>query len=324
MATSNAACAVWDFRTSADLFGTDVLKKFLKTRCKKWVFQKEQGEGGYVHYQGRFSLIKRLREKPVIDWLMTLKEKYPTISFYVGRTVTANLKKEFYMTKEETRVEGPWRDTDEEVEEIPLPKQLSEVVEKEDFKWYEWQQDVIESFQKFEPRKVNVIVDPIGNIGKSILKTYLGCKKIAMTIPLINDYKDLMRMVMDMPKVGGYIIDMPRAITKKNLKAVYAAIENVKDGYAFDDRYQFKYEYFNSPIVWVFTNAVPEIDLLSKDRWNLYKIVDNELVGYWETLPTAVEFIIVEPETKLSLGGPVWGPDDDAEIAALRGTGDLR
>lgn len=315
MAKRDSQCVTWDFRTSADPIRPMELKLFLKTKCKKWVFQKEKGESGYIHYQGRFSLIKKLREKPVIDWLMNLKEKYPTISFWIGRTTTANLKKEFYVTKEETRIEGPWRDTDIEeqpVEEDVMPRALRQRLEDETFTWYDWQEDVIISFGEFEERKINIIIDHKGNSGKSFLKTYLGCRKLAMCIPVINDYKDIMRMVMDRPKVGGYIIDMPRALPKSNLKAIFSAIEDIKNGYAFDDRYQFKEEYFDNPVIWVFMNAVPEMNMLSNDRWNIYKIVDTQLK--WYNNEPKVQFVIVpdiqecvwEPEdNKIALGGPV-------------------
>ena len=36
------------------------IKKVLKDYAKKWAFQLEEGDTGYKHFQGRFSLMKKL------------------------------------------------------------------------------------------------------------------------------------------------------------------------------------------------------------------------------------------------------------------------
>jgi len=56
-----------------------------------------------------------------------------------------------------------------------------------------------------------------------------------------------------------------------------SGIETLKDGYAYDDRYHFKEEYFDCPQIWVFMNMVPDISMLSKDRWKLWVIKEGKL-----------------------------------------------
>ena len=102
----------------------------------------------------------------------------------------------------------------------------------------------------------------------------------AKSPPFCNDFRDLMRMVCDMDETNCYLIDMPRAVSKDKLFQLYGAIEKIKDGYAYDDRYRFTEKYFNPPVVWVFTNRCPDLGLLSLDRWKLWTIENDELIPY--------------------------------------------
>lgn len=72
-----------------------------------------------------------------------------------------------------------------------------------------------------------------------------------------------------------YLVDIPRAMIDSH--ELWAAIESVKNGIVFDDRYQFKMKTFDSPQVIVFTNKLPNKDLLSGDRWVLHEIEGFEL-----------------------------------------------
>ena len=77
---------------------------------------------------------------------------------------------------------------------------------------------------------------------------------------------------MDMPTSSLYLIDMPRSMSKSGLLGLYSAIEEVKNGYAFDDRYKFTEKIFDCPNIWIFTNTLPDRNLLSYDRWKLWEI----------------------------------------------------
>jgi len=60
METKNAL-SVFDFRYTAGDYTPHDIIGFLKKFAKKYVFQKEEGDTGYIHYQGRLSLIKKRR-----------------------------------------------------------------------------------------------------------------------------------------------------------------------------------------------------------------------------------------------------------------------
>jgi hypothetical protein len=184
----------------------------------------------------------------------------------------------FYVLKGDTRIDGPWSDTDPKPPYIP--RQVREIQTL-----LPWQISVIQISKKWNTRKINIIYDTTGCIGKSTLVTYMGCYGLARRVPFANDYKDILRMVYDMPTINCYLIDMPRAINKEKLYQMYSAIETIKDGYAYDDRNHFKDKYFDCPNIFVFTNRLPEYSMLSGDRWSIWEVVNKELVQYeplWE------------------------------------------
>lgn len=263
--------AVWDFTLGANSVTSEKeVIDWLKTVAKAWTFQLEEGEKtSYLHYQGRFTLKVR-------DRLTGLKKKCPWNEMRFSITSAENKDNDYYVCKSD-RLKGPWRDTDEEEAKANyMPRQVREIQE-----WYPWQKTANEIIEAWDPRGIHAIIDPRGNNGKSVLCAFLGVLRKVMLIPFCNDYRDIMRMVKDMPKVGAYFIDMPRALRKEKLYQFYGAIETVKSGYAYDDRYGFKYEYFDCPNIIVFTNTPPDESLLSRDRWKLWTInKKHELVPY--------------------------------------------
>ena len=63
--------------------------------------------------------------------------------------------------KEDTRIEGPYKDGLADVDNIYIPRQFR------DKKLYEWQQTIIDSAKVFDDRIINLIYDPVGKDRKS-------------------------------------------------------------------------------------------------------------------------------------------------------------
>ena len=59
MAGLDGPCAVFEFRHTTGEMTKDNIIESLKGIAKKYVFQKEEGDSGYVHYGGRISIIKK-------------------------------------------------------------------------------------------------------------------------------------------------------------------------------------------------------------------------------------------------------------------------
>lgn len=271
--TRTSPLAMYDITIPCDRATLDEVRDFFRIYCKRWCFQQEQGaETGYLHYQCRISLISKKRVPTMITWLSELKPGWhvsPTSnpSFYTGN--------EFYVMKVDTRIDGPWSDR-EDINTTMIPTRL-----RAEPTWKPWQQTVIDMISvPPDDRVINVIVDTTGNNGKSFLTLWLMSRNKCERIPQQKDARDIMRMIMNLPKRTCYFIDLPRGTSHKDQNSVYAAIEEIKNGYCYDDRYCFKREIFEPPHVWVFTNELPQVHLLSRDRWCYWKIIDNRLQPY--------------------------------------------
>lgn len=278
--TSNAV--IWyDFtwRYNEDENQYKEIIEILEEHCKKYCFQLEQGEEtGYKHFQGRMKMLTKIRASTLRNSGIFPKCCYLNITSAGGRD---NFE---YVMKKATRIAGPWMSKDllrmqaEANPDKPLARELWPRQIKHINTMRPWQQTIIDSGKEenFDARTINILIDTSGNSGKSSLKTYMGVNHLAQTIPYRNDYRDVMRMIMSAPKRPCYIIDLPRALRKEEMRQFISGVESLKDGYAFDDRYTFKQMYFDSPCIWIFTNVVPDLSMLSRDRWKIWEISDDD------------------------------------------------
>lgn len=241
----------------------DSLKESLGLVCRRWVFQLERGEeSGKVHIQGRISLKKARR--------VTEMQKV-IAGAHFGEEAGTEDDGNFYCTKEETRIEGPWSDKDAKKHFVWDLEKIKE--------WKPWQLEVFESLKELNDREINVLVDEVGGIGKS--KCFKKClyEKWAGLIPVVGDAKDIIQAVCSMGERKAYIVDLPRTgESEQHLRSTYKAIEQIKNGIVMDFRYSYKELIMGSPVIWVFTNQMPDTRYLSGDRWVIWRIEDNKLV----------------------------------------------
>lgn len=250
----------FDFTLKAEGHQTDKICDHLREWCNKWVFQLEQGESGYIHYQGRINMIKPKRpELAARIW----QEILPGIHI----SPTSNACKTFnYVMKADSRIEGPWSD------ETPIQRLTPQLVDFLEHEMYGWQKDVMELCYQQDFRQIHVILDEIGNTGKSILAEFLEYKGLAYEIPMMNNMEDIMQCAMGIAPQKCYLIDMPKGLKKEKLASFYAGIECLKNGAMYDKRYAFKKRRIARPQIIVFTNAMPDFGLLSLDRWAVHRI----------------------------------------------------
>ena len=148
------ACATYDFRYNADGLTHSLIISYLKGIAKKYTFQLEKGDTGYLHYQGRMSLIKKRRKMEVLPLFKVAPNYFePTTN---AEHITGE---SFYQQKLDTKVEGPWCDTDVE---IYIPRQVREMGDLRPF-----QLKIVADECVWDTRHINVVYCPDGNIGKS-------------------------------------------------------------------------------------------------------------------------------------------------------------
>lgn len=231
----------------------------------KWVFQLEEcPETKRLHFQGRLHLHKKLRARELAA-RCTFKAHWSVTSQSVHEGQKFN-----YVTKADTRVQGPWTDTEFETPPV-LTRQL--VTFKDKVK-YPWQQQVEEWCGLEDDRSIKLIYDVQGNSGKSIMCEYLEYEKLAFEIPPLHQMEDIMQFCMSFKSQKVYLIDMPRAMKKDKLAGFYSGLECLKNGYVYDKRYAAKRRRFDRPQVVVFTNVLPAWEFMSKDRWEPYEMTE--------------------------------------------------
>jgi hypothetical protein len=262
----------YDFTLSASIVDDPkLIFKLLSEFCKEGEFQKEiSADTEYKHYQGRVSLKSKLT-------LSQLVKATPVSLKGIHWSPTSNSHTEDmdYVSKEYTRCDGPWNLANDEPDYIP--RQIREISNL-----YSWQEQIIEKIKVWDTRSINLLYCQHGNIGKSTLVGYVRAYKLGRALPPVNDYKDMMRMVCDTPTAKAYFIDMPRALKKDKLYGFYTAIESLKDGYAYDDRYTFKEKIFDCPNIWIFSNTLPDRELLSQDRWKIWVVDNSKNLCEWD------------------------------------------
>lgn len=274
----NKQIFVYEFRANKDYYSSTELLTWLPKIAKKFTFQLERGEQtGYEHWQGRFSLIKRQRKTELMNILKGMGLLVPN---YLEPTMSSEHKKEaFYCMKEDTRIDGPWTDKDEVTQ---ITKQL------EIFKTFQlrpMQSKILSMSQVFDMRYIDIVYDTIGNCGKSLLAEYMEYLKLAEEIPPFRLMDDIFQWVASRPIKKCYFVDMPRGMKKDKLGDFYAGIEVIKNGIAYDKRYAATKKRFDRPRIFVFTNELPNLELMSKDRWNIWRVTkDYDLVKYVDEL----------------------------------------
>lgn len=181
-----------------------------------------------------------------------LRSKHAALFVKYGRHIEEYLKKEKYLKDEEE-----------------VNKYYDNLYDK--IVWKEWQQKVLDIIEdnKVDNRTINWIYDKQGNNGKSTIANYLEIYKNAYIITGgkqadIYRHYDNNRIV---------IYDLPRDYTEGN-DSIYSTMECFKNGYILDTKYEGQKKRFIPPHIFVFSNSMPNIDKLSKDRWNIINLDD--------------------------------------------------
>lgn len=286
----------WTVNTTAEEKKNEreAITKWLGEKAGKWSFQLEKTQenkdevelkgdapiGGKHHWQIMFCLWKKQRGRTVLsDW-----KKSTLPGGHLCPVSTANGEKMTYTMKSDSRVDGPWSSEKDEEDEEPV---MSEDIKEMALSIYPWQKTIIDwsNEPKWEPRLINVLVDVKGCAGKTTLKKWMKFhNKNVADIPPFTEYKDITRFAHSLlkknKKINVFLIDIPRCFdNQKKLKAMWGAVETVKGGDVYDDRYNGSSISITPPRVWAFSNGWPPKSNMSFDRWVYWKINEkNELV----------------------------------------------
>lgn len=220
----------------------ELVEKWMETMCERYVIGIETGENGYEHLQCRIVL-----KKP-----MSMKDMVSAWSKY-GHVSPSHTRNFDYCEKEGKFIRS-W--------EKPLRKYVNGEL-------LEWQELVIKRLKGQSSREILCVIDEKGATGKTWLRKYLVANHLCTAIPTMEKAEDVMSIAMAKPS-NGYVLDLPRAEKLKD--GMYSALEMLKDGWLYDKRYQWKEKWIEPPLLLVFTNTIPQLKKLSKDRWRFITI----------------------------------------------------
>ena len=252
-----------------------------KSENDNYSSSEDEESDGYIHYQGRFSLMKKKRK---VELLTLLREN----NFYLQKahfspTQTNTMGNMLYVMKVDTRIEGPWCDTDEKP--LAIPYSLRDII------LWDFQQEILDrSMYCRSNRTINAVYCPDGNSGKTTVAFYAKCHKIMNALiipPIMDNFLDLNQAVLsqcynkkEQPEL--LFLDIPRALPKNKMNQVLAFCEQAK-AYVFDTRYKYtELVFLKSPEIWIFVNTKiwDNRNLLSNDRWKVWTIKNRELFLY--------------------------------------------
>lgn len=263
---SDKQVCCYDFTQSCDHMDFQEVCDHLKKWAKKFVFQKEKTDKGYLHWQGRLSLIKKRR-------FNELKGKlFPKGHISVTSKTVHDGNQFNYVMKADTQVDGPWTEADVE-DPPPLTRQLKVFMKMDK---YPWQSKVYELCKQLDDRCINVIYDIYGNAGKSVFVEWLEYERMGFEIPPFRQMEDIMQCCMSIKAQKCYFVDMPRGMKKDKLSEFYSGLEALKNGVTYDKRYSFKKRRMDRPQVFVFTNTLPVMELLTRDRWQIWHMTEDK------------------------------------------------
>ena len=144
--------------------------------------------------------------------------------------------------------------------------------------WRGWQQGLRTYLNKPTEREIIWIIGTKGNEGKSFFQERVcdefGHDKVC-NMEISDSPKNIFYILKKCSSTANiFLFNLPRATILE--RDNYKILENIKDGSAIAGKYQSCKVRFKKPnIVIVFSNYGPEIDALSQDRWNIFKISED-------------------------------------------------
>lgn len=261
-----------------------MVKGVLDSYSDDWVFQLEKAPTtGSYHLQGRMRLKKKSRLTAIVKLFKTTLLS----GTHYSKTSATNIKNDFYVTKLETRCDGPWFRHPERVSgdiKTSIDK-LYQISHINDDTLYPWQKKMYQIMGVKDPRTIHCLIDLSGNSGKSVFTSYSAVLKTGcIAVPPLDSYKDICQFLCSFIEQRGIdcaerlIIDFPRSLRQDSLYQFMSGIEQIKNGCVYDTRYKARQVVFPSPQILLFMNTIPEPTYVSLDRWSFWTIIDKDLV----------------------------------------------
>ena len=271
----------WNKDESGLLVDEKKLQNLLNEIAEEGVFQKERGEKtGRLHYQGRFKLKGPRTGKKQLLKLFSELACVRNLTFEPERSKDSTK----YCSKVQTRIDGPWFVGTPRYRRNNTPITIS---------LRKWQEQLLNELdsplgETFRDRKVIWVQDEKGGAGKSTFLKYLCSQKDGLNfkkLPL--DRPDRIRMMVckitEKEDVDAFAFDFTRTMDENtSIKSMFQVLEEIKNGHIVSAMFGAPLEsIIPCPFVLIFTNEDISgyYHYLSKDRWQVYAIIEGELLA---------------------------------------------
>lgn len=219
----------------------------------KYVYQFEQGEEcGTKHIQ-LYGYYKNART------FTSVKKTFKRAHIEICKSPKEAIK---YCQKNDTRIDGPY------IKGFAKPIRLISVLK-------DWQKNIIKMIEEpADDRTINWVVDQTGNQGKTVLCKYIVANYNALYMTgRAKDSKYLIYKYFEGDEVRKNdlicLFDYTRSVEGF---VSYQGLEEIKNGIFMNTKYECEMCLFNNPHVFVFANFEPDLEKLSKDRWNIINL----------------------------------------------------
>lgn len=149
----------------------------------------------------------------------------------------------------------------------------NEFGEEPDVSWTEWQKELYEEIVHGRPhdREILWYWDEQGGGGKSFMANhmYMYHNAFITTSTSARDIATVLDKTISSKGPKGIKIAVFNLSRASNVKEVYTALEQMKDGFMCSEKYIGRAMKFEVPHVVVFANTLPCVYKLSLDRWNI-------------------------------------------------------
>lgn len=245
-------CGTINNHTDEDVLG---LERMFDIECKAYIAQEEVGAEGTKHLQFAFMLETRKR-------IAALKEYLPRAHLESMRGTWA--QNCAYCSKPSFDGAKTWALGAVRGVQVLRTEQL-----------YEWQTELVEELRvPADDRHIVWYTDVAGGHGKTQLCKYIIKHFNAIMVNGLGDnmlYGVTAYIQSDESKRDDLIVLVNIARGKGN-RVSYSALEQLKDGLWFNQKYESSCVMINSPHVVVFANEDPIVEALTTDRWIIRKL----------------------------------------------------
>lgn len=251
----------WDLTIKKSSVDLGNLMEVLDRKCDRWVIGDEVGEGitSYEHYQCRIVCKSPSAMSTVRNFI---EEGCPCWEGWVTATSNKGRATKFAYCEKGGNFIRSWEKALRKFAQLELRY---------------WQEQALADLTVQSEREILVIVDFEGNRGKSYLAKHLEVTHTADVCPVTDgDASNYLEYCLNHPSTG-YVFDIPKADSIKSKKAMWRAVEQIKNGLLYDRRYTSRKVWIEPPRIIIFTNEYPPLGMLSSDRWKVRRIFETAI-----------------------------------------------